>query len=157
MLSNLDKEIIKKLQQLPLVKEPYKELAEELDISEEKLMEKLETLKEQGILKRLGAVLRHRKVGYNANGMVVWDIPREAVTKAAEVMVSYPMISHCYERERAEGWPYNVYTMIHCQSAEECRRIISDIIAEIGEYPYSILFSTKELKKTSVQYFSETT
>ena len=156
MLSKLDKSIIRKLQEdLPLVKEPYRKLADELGISEEKLMERLEDFKDQGILKRVGAVLRHRKVGYKANAMVVWDIPREKVDQAAKVMITYPMLSHCYERERSEEWPYNMYTMIHCESTEECKEIITDIMNQIGNYDYTILYSTDELKKTSVKYFTE--
>ncbi len=157
MLNSLDKDIIRKLQEdLPLVKEPYRKLAEDLGISEEKLMERLEDFKKQGILKRVGAVLRHRKVGYKANAMVVWDIPREKVDQAAKVMITYPMLSHCYEREKTEEWPYNMYTMIHCESTEECKEIISDIMNQIGKYDYTILYSTDELKKTSVKYFTET-
>ncbi|MGM0395833.1 MAG: Lrp/AsnC family transcriptional regulator [Bacillota bacterium] len=156
MNNNLDKEIIKRLQEdFPLERQPYKKLAKEIQIPEEKLMEKLHEFMDKGILKRVGAILRHRKVGYNANAMVVWNIPVEKVEGAAEIMISYPMLSHCYEREATDEWPYNTYTMIHCENTDECEKIVSEIIDKIGEYEYEILYSTEELKKTSVKYFNE--
>lgn len=156
MKNNLDKAIIRRLQdELPLVEEPFREIADELGIDESVLLEKLRQYKEEKVLKRVAVILRHRKIGYNTNAMVVWEIPEDEVDRVADVMISYPMISHCYERTTSKDWNYNMYTMIHCESYDECNGIIDEIISKVGKYEYKILYSTKELKKTSVKYFME--
>lgn len=156
MNDKLEIDIIRRLQEdIPIVAEPYREIAHDLGIDEDELLKILAQYKANGVLKRVGAILRHRKVGYNANAMVVWEIPEDEVDGAAQMMASYPMISHCYERTTTPHWKYNLYTMIHCESKDECSDIVEEIIERIGEYNYSILYSTEELKKTSVKYFIE--
>ncbi|MFW6029684.1 MAG: AsnC family transcriptional regulator [Halanaerobiales bacterium] len=156
MIDKLDKQIIRKLQEnLPLVLEPYKQIADELGIPEEKLLKRITKLKEKGYLKRISALVKHRDVGYKANVMVAWDIPDDKIENFVNKTISLPIISHFYERERYKSWPYNIYTMIHCKTLDEVENAIEDILDAVGDYKYEMLLSTKELKKTSVKYFTE--
>lgn len=156
MIREQEKNIIKKLQkEIPLEKEPFKIIAEDLEMAESELLERIHDLKEQKVLRKLGAILHHRKAGFSHNAMVVWIVPEERCEEAGVFMAAIPQISHCYKRKTFESWPYNLYTMIHGICEEECEAVISKIIKEIGECEYKILYSTKELKKTSVQYFTE--
>lgn len=153
-MDSLDKAIILKLQEdLPLVPRPYGYIACELGISEEELLHKLRKLKKEKILRRIGAILHHRTVGFKANAMVVWNIPEHNVKQAVDIILSFSQVSHCYQREVLPNWHYNIYTMIHSKSFKQCDNIISSISELINVNEYEILYSTKELKKSSMKYF----
>lgn len=154
MLNDLDRKIIRLLQEdIQLQKEPFKAIAKELDINEDVLLERIHSLKEQKILRRIGATLHHRKAGFSHNAMVVWSVPEEGCEEIGKLMASIPQISHCYKRLTFRDWPYNLYTMIHGQSREECELVVCNIAKITGVNEYEILYSTKELKKTSMKYF----
>lgn len=154
MLSPLDKKILKRLQEdIPLTASPYKDMAEELDIDEDELIDKIKKYNETGILKRVSAILYHRQAGFNANAMVVWKVNNEDIHSIGEYMASIPEVSHCYERIPYPFWDYNLYTMIHEKDMERCDKIIQDISDAIGVTEYKVLYSTHELKKTSMKYF----
>lgn len=154
MLSPLDKKIIKRLQEdIPLTASPYKDMAKELDIDEDELIDKIKKYNETGILKRVSAILYHRQAGFNANAMVVWKVNNKDIHSIGEYLASIPEISHCYERIPYPFWDYNLYTMIHEKDMEKCNRIIQDISDTIGVTEYRVLYSTRELKKTSMKYF----
>lgn len=153
-MEELDKAIIRKLQEdLPLVKEPYKQIAKELDITEDELLKKINLLKQKKMLRRIGGILHHRTAGFNANAMVVWEVPKERIRAVAEVMIGYQEVSHCYERETLPHWPYNIYTMIHADQYESCEALINHIAKETNLDKYQVLYSTQELKKSSMKYF----
>lgn len=155
MLDNFDKEIIRILQEdIPITANPYKEIADKLNISQDELIHKIKTYNETGILKRIGAILYHRKAGFNANAMVVWKINNEDLDNIGKYMASFSEVSHCYERKPCGSWDYNLYTMIHERDRESCNKIIEKIANAIGVESYRILYSSKELKKTSMKYFS---
>ncbi|HVI41268.1 MAG TPA: hypothetical protein VM577_11445 [Anaerovoracaceae bacterium] len=157
MLSTIDINIIKKLQEdLPLVPEPYKMIAEDLGITESDLLNKIREFKDSKIIRRFGATLNHLKIGFHANAMVVWNVPVDRIEEVSRIMISFPQVSHCYERATPSGWPYNVFTMIHGQSKLECDKVVSEISDLIHVDKYNILYSTDELKKSSMKYFSET-
>ncbi|MGF7185583.1 DNA-binding Lrp family transcriptional regulator [Desulfitispora alkaliphila] len=155
-ITELDKDIIRKLQgDLPLSPEPFKEIAQSLDISEEELLEKIRLLKEQGIIRRFGAALRHREAGYKANAMVVWEVEEEKALDMGQKMAQFPEVTHCYKRRTYPGWPYNLFTMVHGTTKEQCYQIAERINEAVDAKNYKLLFSTKELKKTSMKYFVE--
>lgn len=155
MLDNFDKKIIRMLQEdISITANPYKEIADKLNISEDELIQRIKIYNETGILKRMGAILYHRKAGFNANAMVVWKINNEDLDKVAKYMTSFSEVSHCYERKPCGSWDYNLYTMIHEMDRESCNKIIETIASAIGCANYRILYSTRELKKTSMKYFS---
>jgi len=154
MLSPLDKKIINRLQEdIPLTTNPYKDMAEELDMDEDELITKIKKYNKTGILKRIAAILYHRQAGFTANAMVVWKVNNEDIHSIGEYMASIPEVSHCYERISYPFWDYNLYTMIHEKDIEKCNKIIEDISASTGITDYRVLYSTRELKKTSMKYF----
>jgi len=156
MLTELEKEIVKKLQDgLPLVPEPFAVLAAELGISEEELLAAIKDLKRRGVMRRLGAALQHLKVGYTANAMVAWRVPSERIQEVGTTFSNFPEVTHCYERRTAPDWPYNIYTMIHRPQREECMAIIERMRQAVGIDDYVVLFSTAELKRTSMRYFCD--
>lgn len=156
MVNSLDKKIIRRLQEdISVTAAPYKEMASELKINEDELMQKIKTYNKTGILKRIGAILYHRKAGFNANAMVVWKIEAKKLDSIGKYMASLSEVSHCYERRPCKSWDYNLYTMIHGKDRETCNKIIEKIAGAIGAKNYRVLYSTKELKKTSMKYFME--
>lgn len=154
-LDQLDKAIISCLQEeLPLDLEPYKIIANKLEIEETELLRRIEILMEKGIIRRMGAILNHRDAGFSANAMVVWSIPQESIQRSGELMATFPEVSHCYERQRLTQWPYNLFSMVHGRTKEECEVVIGKIAEAINNNSYDILYSTVELKKTSMKYFT---
>lgn len=156
MLDALDKRIISAMQDdFPLVEEPYKMLAESIGISEDELLTRLAKYKEAGQMRKMGAVLRHREVGYAANALCAWVVPFERHEEVGKVMMAHPAVTHCYGRIAPPDWPYNFYTMIHAQTREACREIVETLAKDANVNEYIMLFSTKEWKKTSMRYFRE--
>lgn len=135
--------------QIPLTDRPYKEMAEIIGVSEYELIDTLKSLKASGTLRRVSAVLAHRKIAYSQNAMVVWKVDEKDVEKTGTMMASFPEISHCYERDTGGYWVYNLYTMIHGKHYEDCMKSIENIAHKTGINDYRILFSRKEFKKTS--------
>jgi DNA-binding Lrp family transcriptional regulator len=106
-------------------------------------------------MRRYAAILRHRDVGFVANGMIVWKVPEQRIIEVGEKLGAFPQVSHCYQRPVYPDWPYNVFSMIHCKSQEEASDVAKEIQNQINVDEYKILFSAKEFKKTRVEYFVE--
>jgi siroheme decarboxylase len=140
---------------LPLVAQPYKLIAQELGIKEEELLEKIKEFCDNGIIRRFGATLNHRNIGFIANAMVVWIVPERRIKEVSDIMIQFPQVSHCYQRPTFENWPYNIFTMVHGESKEKCEKVINEIITRTNIDKYTILYSTKELKKSSMRYLLE--
>ncbi|MBI2912326.1 MAG: Lrp/AsnC family transcriptional regulator [Chloroflexi bacterium] len=148
-------DLVRALQEdLPLVSHPFAETAAGLRISEDELLARAETLREEGIMRRFAAVLRHRAAGFTANGMTCWIVPEERLEEAGAKFASYPQVSHCYRRPTFEDWPYNVFTMIHAQTREKCQETVRKIAADVGIGDYAILYSHTEYKKERVKYYA---
>ncbi len=131
---------------------PYARLAETLYTSEEEVLRRLAHFHIRGIHRRFGAVLHHRRAGYIANGLSVWDVPEEQVEQVGMLMAGFAEVSHCYERPRLPDWPYNLYAMVHAMSQEECDAAVRRIAEATGQQTYEVLYSLREFKKTSMQY-----
>lgn len=158
MLTELEQRIVAVVQAgFPLVREPFREMATQLGLTEEALLEHLRRLQAQGVLRSLRAILAHRRVGYAANAMVVWRVPAARVAEVGRVLAAFPEVSHCYERAVANNWPYNLYTMLHGRSREACLQVAARMAAAVALTDYELLFSTAELKKTGMTYFTQTT
>lgn len=154
MLEELDKQIIAMMQDdFPLVAEPYLEIANKLGIREEELLERLKKYRQSGQIRKMGAVLRHRQVGYAANALCAWLVPEERISEVGEMFAKLEVVTHCYARVTKPSWPYNFYTMLHAQSREQCNSIARELAEQAGLAKYLMLFSTKEWKKNSMQYF----
>ncbi len=154
MLSPQEKKIISLLQRdIPLTPQPYADLASELELEEEFVLAKLKEFKERGILRRIGAVLYHQRAGYEANSMCAWQVPAVRVDEVGKIMATFPQASHVYERPTYDDWPYNLFTMIHGRNREECEAVASEISGKTGIDDYIFLYSTREFKKASMDYF----
>lgn len=155
-LTDLDKKIVMELQAgLPLVSRPFMELAQRLGISEAELMDRVQAIKQSGLMRRIGAALRHHRVGFKANAMIVWHIPEEIIIEVGEQMAKLPEVTHCYQRASLPQWPYNFYTMVHGHSREECQQIAAKLSEIAGVTNYRLLYSVAELKKSSMKYFMD--
>ena len=156
MLTELEKKVIASIQgDIPIVSRPYKLLADRIGVSEETFVETLQALTDRGVIRRFGATLRHQKSGYQANAMTAWQVDEERIESVGKIMASFRTVSHCYRRDPAEGWPYNLYTMIHGKSEADCRRTAREMAKKAGVENYQLLFSRKELKKISMTYFPD--
>ena len=151
-----DKEFIRELQKdMEIVDKPFQKAAENLGITEDEIFEKLHNYEEIGVMRRFAAILRHREAGFTANGMIVWKVPEERISEVGNKLGAFPQVSHCYERPVYPDWPYNVFSMIHCKSFDEAGQMTKDIQKQIDVSDYKILFSSREFKKTRVEYFVE--
>ncbi len=151
-----DKKFIRELQKdLDIVDRPFLNAAKKLGMTEEQVFEKLKQYEEIGVMRRFAAILRHRDVGFVANGMIVWKVPEERITEVGEKLGAFPQVSHCYQRPVYADWPYNVFSMIHCKSQDEAQEMAKTIQNQINVDEYKILFSAREFKKTRVEYFVE--
>lgn len=154
MLTELEKKIVRELQQgLPLVERPYQAIAQRIGLSENELMTKINEMISNGIIRRFGAALRHQDLGYTANAMVVWDVPEDQAATVGQLLARLPEVTHCYQRPRQPGWPYTIFTVIHGQTREQCEQLAKKMAEKTGVINYKLLFSTAELKKSSMKYF----
>ncbi len=154
VIDDTDKKIIGLIQgDLPLRAKPFAELAERAGMSEEALLDRIRSLEERGVIRRFGATLRHQEAGFNSNAMVAWLVPEERIEAVGETMAGFREVTHCYQRRPQRDWRYNLYTMIHGESREACRRIAERMSLETGVASYALLFSEREFKKTSMSYF----
>ena len=158
MFTELEKKIIALVQgDMPVEKRPYLAMAEKLGVDEEAVISILKDLCDRGVIRRFGATLRHQKSGFNANAMIAWDVDEDRVGEVGKMMAEFKQVSHCYRRNPSKNWPYNLYTMVHAKDEASCREIAANISKKTAVDTFEILFSRKELKKTSMQYFNDET
>lgn len=133
---------------LQIAPRPYADLAERLGTSEEEVIERLRKLLDDGIVKRLGLIVRHRELGYTANGMVVWDIGDDRVDEIGEAFAKYPFVTLCYRRPRRRpDWPYNLFCMIHGRDRETVLSQIGELRDRADNPPMDVLFSRRRFKQ----------
>lgn len=151
-----DKEFIRQLQKdLQVVDRPFLQAAQSLGMTEQQVFDQLKHYEEIGVMRRFAAILRHRDVGFVANGMIVWRVPENRIEEVGATLGAFPQISHCYQRPVYADWPYNVFSMVHCKSIKEAESMAKEIQSHIKVEDYKILFSSREFKKTRVEYFVE--
>ncbi len=153
----LDMAVIRATQgDLPVVPEPYAAAAAELGMSADDLVSHLRAMAGRGLLRRVAAILYHRRAGFSANGMGVWQVPDERIAEVGPRMAAYRGISHCYQRPTYADWPYSIFTMAHGRSKEECDAILDAIASENPEVQdRATLYSSTEFKKIRLLYFTE--
>jgi DNA-binding Lrp family transcriptional regulator len=153
---SFDISIVKTLQgDMPVIAEPYKPTAEALRISQDKLLDHLAGMQERRLLRRVAAILFHRRAGFSANGMGVWKVPDEQILDIGPRMAAVRGISHCYQRPTYADWPYSVFTMAHGRSKQECDAILDSIAEQTGIHERATLYSSTEFKKIRLLYFTE--
>jgi siroheme decarboxylase len=152
----LDISVIRTLQgDMPVVCEPYVAAAAELGMTEQRLLDHLAGMQERGLLRRVAAILYHRRAGFSANGMGVWQVPDDQIYDIGCRMAAFRGVSHCYQRPTYEDWPYSVFTMAHGRSKEECDAVLDAIAEETGIGGRATLYSSTEFKKIRLMYFTE--
>jgi len=155
-LSELDVAVIRTTQgPMEVVSEPFAAPAAELGIAQPELLQHLESMRERRALRRVAAILFHRRAGFSANGMGVWRVPEDRILELGPRMASFRGISHCYQRPTYADWPYSVFTMAHGRSKEECDAILDSIADETGIDERQTLYSSTEFKKCRLRYFTD--
>jgi siroheme decarboxylase len=139
---------------MPVVPEPYAPAAEKLGVPVATVLDRLESLRERGGLRRVAAILYHRRAGFSANGMGVWKVPDAEILETGKRMAAFRGISHCYQRPTYADWPYSVFTMAHGRSKQECDSILDSIAEATGITERATLYSSTEFKKVRMLYFT---
>ena len=140
---------------LPLVKTPYAAIGEQLGCSEQAVIDGIQRIMMRGDLKRFGVVVRHRQLGYRANGMVVWDIPDERVKQVGQCIGQYSFVTLCYQRpRRLPDWHYNLFSMIHGRDRAAVEAQVEFIVEQCGlrGIEHKILFSRRCFKQRGASY-----
>ena len=155
MLDAVDRQLIAATQGgLPLVREPYRALAEQLGLDEVDVIGRLQKLLDRGAIRRIGAIPNHYALGFTANGMSVWDVADDVIAEVGAKVGALDFVTHCYERPRhLPIWPYNLFAMVHGRTRDEVRDKVSEIAVLVGPAAraHDILFSTRILKKTGLR------
>ena len=153
-LSDFDIEFIREMQEdLPIVPEPFKEIAGRLGVDTTGLFAHAQDMMDRKLMRRFSAVLHHRRAGFAANAMGVWNVPEERAEEVGLLMAQSRSVTHCYERPRFPDWKYSHFTMLHATTTEGCEEIAKEISEVTGITDYQLLYSTREYKKTRVRYF----
>lgn len=129
---------------LPLIERPYQAVADQLDLTQSEVIERLDHMKASGIVTRFGCVVRHEKLGYRSNAMAVWDVPDDRVDDVVKSFARHPKVTLCYRRLRHRPvWPYNIFCMVHARSRWEAHAVIDEINleADTGLLRQAVLFS----------------
>jgi DNA-binding Lrp family transcriptional regulator len=154
-LTDFDRDLIAATQSgLPLVTQPYEAVGAMLGVSGEQVRERLAQMLDEGLIRRIGAVPNHYRLGYLANGMTVWDVADERVDELGERVGALPAVSHCYRRPRELPlWPYNLFAMVHGRSRDEVEQQADDIRKLLGDAcrGSDILYSSAILKKAGLR------
>ena len=156
-LDSLDKQLITIIQDgFKFIDKPFADIAAQLGVSEQVVLDRLACLKKQGTIKRLGVVVRHRELGFKANAMVVWDIPEHRVDEIAQRIASFECVTLCYQRpRRMPDWSYNLFSMIHGKDRDFVLQRLADIVdvLDLQDIKHKPLFSTRQFKQRGAQYF----
>jgi DNA-binding Lrp family transcriptional regulator len=152
-LSEIEKKVLAVIQKgFPNSLNPYEDMATQAGIDTEEFLHILEKWKKDGALRRAGAIVNQFKAGFGASAMVVWKVDPVKIEKAGQILAGFKEVSHAYEREIAKNWPYNLYTMVHCEKIENLKEIVSQMSEAAGIKEYKILLTERELKKVPPTY-----
>lgn len=159
-LAEIEQQLCRLIQKgLPLVSRPYAQVAQKLQLTETQVVEKIQFLCDQGVIRRFGLVLRHRPLGFSKNAMTVWQLPEDQVQRVGRALTQYSCVTLCYQRKSHSDWPYNLYCMIHGKSRPEVEAQVNQIVEELHleTYPSQVLFSTKAFKQRGARYLADKT
>ncbi len=153
-LTEFDIDFVREMQEdISLVSRPFDDMARRLNLSVGELFAKADEMVERRLMRRYAAVLHHRRAGFSANAMAVWNVPEERSVEVGIAMAEHPAVTHCYERPRYEDWRFSHFSMIHAVTREECEDIAAGIAVQTDLDDYQLLYSHREYKKTRVRYF----
>jgi DNA-binding Lrp family transcriptional regulator len=146
LISESERRFLAEIQDIPLVKSPYLEVANRLGVEEDQVMDLCKSLLDRKIIRRMGPSISHRKFGFSANPMTVLQVPSQRLDEVGEIIAKEPDVTHCYGRS---GWDYNLFFMIHSKDKESAKERAREIVSKTGIDDYKTLFSIRELKKVS--------
>lgn len=151
MSEEVKRKILKTLAgDIPLESRPFARIAEGLGLTEEALLGYIQEMLQEGIIRRLGVVLRHREAGILANALVVWQVAESDVDRVGNLFAGIDAVSHCYSRKSYLQWPYTIYTMVHAETRVQCEEVIKKMSELAGITDYMVLYGEKEFKKSSI-------
>ncbi|WP_293679894.1 AsnC family protein [Thiolapillus sp.] len=140
---------------LPLSSRPYAELGKQLDMPEETVIQRIRAMQEDGVIKRMGIVVRHHELGYTANAMVVWDVPDDQTRRVGKALGRHACVTLCYQRpRRLPEWPYNLFCMIHGKDRERVLNYLDSLVESeaLQDIPHEVLFSGERFKQRGARY-----
>lgn len=150
-MNQTDKEILNVMKEIPILKEPFAEVARKLGITQDDIIITLKKLMSDGIITRFGVSVNQREVGIVANAVVAWKVPKNLVEEVGEALSCLSEVTHCYERQTVPGkWEYNLFIVLHGYSHESVRQFVEKLSRDIGIKKYLVLFSDKQFKRTSI-------
>jgi DNA-binding Lrp family transcriptional regulator len=154
-LSDEERNVVNVLQQdLPMTSSPFGPMAQEAGMTAAELLSTCRALIGRGVIRRFGASVNHRKVGYEGNGMACWAVPARSVDHVGQKLAAIEAVSHCYERRTNPSWHHNLFAMFHGRTPDECSLLVEEAAERLGLRDYLLLFSTREIRKTRVKYLA---
>lgn len=154
-LTSTEVETVRILQKdLPVQTRPFEALAKLYDISAEELLDAARRLQRRGQLKKLTAITQVRKQSFSASAMGVWAVPEARVEEVGQTLASHKAVTQCFLRPTYEDWPYNIFTVVHARSVDECESMLNDVATEVGVNDMRVLFPVKEYKRGKLQFFT---
>jgi DNA-binding Lrp family transcriptional regulator len=153
-LTDFDIAFVRAMQEdLQIIPEPFKDMSDDLGIDIDALFAHVDDMVGRKLMRRFSAVLHHRRAGFAANAMGVWNVPEARSEEVGNLMAQSRSVTHCYERPRFPDWKYSHFTMLHATSQEGCEELAKEISDTTGITDYQLLYSSREYKKTRVRYF----
>ena len=154
--SDIEQKVLAVLQHgLPESQSPFKDMAEKIGIETGQLLAVLKDWKQQGKIRRIGAIVNHFKVGLGGGAMVVWQVEPTRTEEVGKILAGFEEVSHAYERRTYENWPYSLYTMVHGKTEDDVKQIVKRMSQKCGVSNYRILVTEKELKKVPPTYITQ--
>ncbi|MEA1914573.1 MAG: Lrp/AsnC family transcriptional regulator [Campylobacterota bacterium] len=156
-MTPLHMDVVKLIQNdIEICSEPFRYILDELNIDYDTLFKIVDELQKSGMMRRFAGILNHRRAGFNANAMVVWDVDEKNGEHIGASAAEFSAVSHCYLRPKYPNWPYNLFTMVHGKTKEQTNAVIDEIDAQIESKSHMPLYSSREFKKVRIQYFTNT-
>jgi DNA-binding Lrp family transcriptional regulator len=155
MLDDRDRQLLEHVQLgLPVCPRPYAEIGTALAMSEAEVIERLTRLKQKGLIKRMGVIVKHQELGYRANAMIVWNVPDNLVKQLGGHISRFAFVTLCYQRPRQAEWPYNLYCMIHGKDRATVLAQLEqlNIACGLAGFDREILFSRRCFKQRGAIY-----
>ena len=139
---------------IPLAGDPFGPIARGCGYAPAELLALLNEWKRRGVLRRIGLIVRHREMGFAANGMCVWKVDPGRVEAAGRLLAGCPEVTHCYERRTPPAFPYNLFAMVHAGTREEAEERFARVASAAGLQGGRMLVSVREFKKSSPLFFA---
>jgi DNA-binding Lrp family transcriptional regulator len=136
---------------LQLTEEPFAFLCGE-GLAKQDVLRIIKELIDKGVIRRIAAVVDHRKLGFVVNVLFAGQVPQDRIIEAGQRLARFAIVSHCYQRETFENWPYNLFAMLHAKSMGQIQHVINRFVEAENIESFQLLPTVTELKKQPVRY-----